>query len=546
MCFVSMSFNSKEKQPATIGLADLKDYKLLRRIGAGTYGDVWLARDSVGKHVAVKVIDRERLALMSQKNREERALRLMRTELPEHQHLIRIHHVGNDAARLYYVMDLADNAIDEDSSSGIQGSVADGLAGSDSEENHAIAAEASGVGRIRAPNIDCYRPKTLADGASRGAPLAVPDAIRVVRQLLDAVRCLHEHGIVHRDIKPSNVISVGGVWKLADIGLLARETAQMTTVGTPDFMPPTGKIDRTVDLYALGKLLYCLVTGSPPRAFPTIPASVLAPDRRGATRENNSVITRACDIRPEARFHSPDEFDKALDGCLKRIKRSTGPAPLSRRMLLVGGVVAAPIVGLAAWWLVSSAAGLTQANAPGKAEAEWITLFNGHDLTGWYKGKPHHGTWFVEDGVIWCERDETYKTLLSEQEYGPGTIRATIIPGHDGARLGIGYLHDEQTRGPLFMFMGDKYTWIRGYREDYPPTEAGNWYSFPGPVLQANESAELQVEYGPNGVILRVNGSILYELSGASGEGHIALHVWSEDAGGFTDVAFLLTTLAGP
>ena len=97
--FVTMNFNSKEKRPATIGLTDLNDYELLHRIGAGSCGDVWLARDAVDKHVAVKVIDRERLVLMSQKNREERALRLMRTELPEHEHLIRIHHVGNDAAR---------------------------------------------------------------------------------------------------------------------------------------------------------------------------------------------------------------------------------------------------------------------------------------------------------------------------------------------------------------------------------------------------------------------------------------------------------------
>src|SRR5437016_4896858 len=77
------------------------DYALLRRIGAGTYGDVWLARDVVGKLVAVKLIDRERLSLLSRTNREERALGLLRAKLPEHPNLIRVHHVGNDDARLY-------------------------------------------------------------------------------------------------------------------------------------------------------------------------------------------------------------------------------------------------------------------------------------------------------------------------------------------------------------------------------------------------------------------------------------------------------------
>ncbi len=78
---------------ASSGSEYLHDYRLLRRVGAGSYGDVWLAEDAVGKHVAVKVIDRERLALISRTNREERGLSLIRTQLPEHDHLIRVHHV---------------------------------------------------------------------------------------------------------------------------------------------------------------------------------------------------------------------------------------------------------------------------------------------------------------------------------------------------------------------------------------------------------------------------------------------------------------------
>jgi hypothetical protein len=293
----------------------LGDYALDRRIGAGSYGDVWLARDAVGKHVAVKVIDRERLALFSTKNREERGLRLARTQLPEHPHLIRIHHVGNDGPRLYYVMDLADDA---------------------------------GAGKSQTPVT--YRPRTLADDVKGGTPLAVPAAINIVRQLLGAVKCLHEHGIVHRDIKPSNIIAVDGVWKLADVGLLAEEATEITAVGTPDFMPPTGKIDRTADLYALGKLLYCLVTGNPPRAFPKIPRPLLNGPQQHAIKAVNAVITRACSLRAEQRYASADSLDAALAECLRKIESGqTDRHPRRRAVLFTGVTIILIGVAVASW-----------------------------------------------------------------------------------------------------------------------------------------------------------------------------------------------------
>lgn len=156
-------------------------------------------------------------------------------------------------------------------------------------------------------------------------------------------------------------------------------------------------------------------------------------------------------------------------------------------------------------------------------------------MSGWYKDEPYHGTWRVDDGVITVERTDEYKTLLTEGAYGPGTIRATIIPAHEDARIGIGYLHPP---GSLFMVMGDKYTWIRGYREDFPPDQPDNWRSFPGPIPRAGESVELEVEYGPDRVLLSVDGTVLQELPGVEGVGHIALHVWKDDAGGFADIKF--------
>lgn len=87
---------------------------------------------------------------------------------------------------------------------------------------------------------------------------------------------LHARDLLHRDIKPSNILRVNGVWKLADIGLLTEDRTEVTALGTVEFMPSNGDIDRTADLYACGRVLYCMLTGLPARSFPTLPKSVLS------------------------------------------------------------------------------------------------------------------------------------------------------------------------------------------------------------------------------------------------------------------------------
>lgn len=267
---------------------EVPGYRLLRRIGAGAYGDVWLAEDKDRDHVAIKLIDRERLRLLSRTNREERALQLLQSQLPEHEHLIEVYDAGETDRYLYYAMNLADDA------SGDRGEELD---------------------------IRRYQPKTLADLVLRGRAIPIEEAIGIIRNLLGAVGCLHKHGIVHRDIKPTNILSVQGRWTLADIGLMAEDATFITTVGSPDFMPPTGRIDRTVDFYALGKILYCLVTGSPPRSFPRIPVAMLTNQERvWAASEVNEVIGRACAAAPDNRFQSDAEFQAALEACVQRIR----------------------------------------------------------------------------------------------------------------------------------------------------------------------------------------------------------------------------------
>lgn len=92
--------------------------------------------------------------------------------------------------------------------------------------------------------------------------------------------------------------------------------------------------------------------------------------------------------------------------------------------------------------------------------------------------------------------------------------------------------------------MGDKYTWIRGYCKDCPPDLPDRWRSFPGPIPRVGKGVEIEIEYGPDRVLLSVDGTILQELPGVEGNGHIALHVWKDDAGSFSGVDYRPAVLA--
>jgi serine/threonine-protein kinase len=155
-----------------------------------------------------------------------------------------------------------------------------------------MAREAGVLGRINHPNVinihnvfdhgealvlelEYVSGGTLSHRLDRG-PLAVPEAARILRGMLDGLSAIHAEGIVHRDLKPSNILMTeDGTPKLADLGVAHDASAKGltgtgATLGTVDYMSPEQIQGRQVgpatDIYACGILLHQMVTGTVPFA----------------------------------------------------------------------------------------------------------------------------------------------------------------------------------------------------------------------------------------------------------------------------------------
>ncbi|MCC6265922.1 MAG: serine/threonine protein kinase [Dehalococcoidia bacterium] len=111
---------------------------------------------------------------------------------------------------------------------------------------------------------------SLRERIKRQGPVEWEEAKRIAIQLTTALVAAHDAGVIHRDIKPSNVLlDEDGNVKLADFGIarasdLTRMTGSVTVLGTPAYMSPDGEASVQSDLYALGCVLYELMTGAPP------------------------------------------------------------------------------------------------------------------------------------------------------------------------------------------------------------------------------------------------------------------------------------------
>ncbi|HET8648853.1 MAG TPA: protein kinase [Gemmatimonadales bacterium] len=323
-------------------------YRIERVIGEGGMATVYLAQDLKHKRpVAVKVMRPELAATLG----TDRFLREVEIAAQlNHPHILPMHDSGEAEGVLYYVMPFVDG-------------------------------------------------ESLATRISREGELPVAEALRLGREIAEALAYAHKRGIIHRDIKPANILLHEGHALVADFGIaraLESEGEAITktglAIGTPQYMSPeqsTGdkSVDARTDIYALGAVIYEMLTGEPPFTGRT-PHAIVArslterPRALSVTREGlpaglEDVVSRSLARSAADRFSTATALAEAIESVETGAVRASGsaalasgagPAKSSRRRtigLAVAGLLVLGAVGfVAARW---NSHGSTAAAAPAGA-----------------------------------------------------------------------------------------------------------------------------------------------------------------------------------
>ena len=293
-------------------------YVIDREIGRGGMATVFVAEDlRQRRRVAVKILRPDvALALGSQRFLSEIEIASRLT----HPHILPVHDSGEDAGVLYYVMPYVEG-------------------------------------------------ESLREKLNRVSPLPVEEALAIAREIADALAYAHDLDVVHRDIKPGNVLLLAGHAVVADFGVARaisaaadeRVTSAGFIVGTPVYMSPEqaagDTLDGRTDVYALGCVVYEMLTGTPPFLGDT-PREVFARHRSARPRPVRDLrpqvpppaaeaIERALGKLPEDRFADAREFADALRAPVQW-ERASHPARRIGRVALAAALVVAAGLGLRA------------------------------------------------------------------------------------------------------------------------------------------------------------------------------------------------------
>lgn len=256
--------------------AHFPQFEILRVVGRGGMGIIYQARQtSLDRDVAIKVIDRtisSDAAFLDRFDREAKALARL-----NHPNIVAVHDYGRTSDGLAYLV---------------------------MEYVHGLNLREA----LQSMTID------------------VTYAVEVIEAVSEALEFAHSKGVVHRDIKPENILlSDDGRIKLADFGIAKindatlperKITATNQVLGTAHYLAPEqlaerNEVDHRVDIYALGVILYELLTGHLPVGnFEA--ASRVNPH---VSTQVDGVLLRALQQRPTARYQSVDEFRMALKNC---------------------------------------------------------------------------------------------------------------------------------------------------------------------------------------------------------------------------------------
>lgn len=398
--------------PATEPRAErvvVPDHELVRRIGQGSYGEVWLARSVLGAMRAVKIVFRSRFHDARPYEREFSGILRIEPLSRAHEGLVDILHVGRHEPEgyFYYVMELADDA----------GREAAGEA--PALESPQARAEPHVFG-VQPPAVEpcrhgAYTPRTLARELKRRGRLPFEECVQLGLALSSALSHIHQSGLVHRDVKPSNILYVGGVPKLGDIGLVGEVGESASYVGTEGYIPPEGPGTAQADVFGLGKVLYEASTGQDRLQFPLLPTALGEEPAQARLAELNEVFLKACAPDAGQRYETAEELhaDLALLHRGQSLRRQRKVERRWRRAALAG-YGAAVLAGLAlgCWWspLHRQGRGSNDSSNPAPLPRQqavdlaafydvglgsnWTHDFEGNNLasfpTGWQRLGPAH------------------------------------------------------------------------------------------------------------------------------------------------------------
>ncbi len=214
--------------------------------------------------------------------------------------------------------------------------------------------------------------ESLRDRLDREKQLPVNDALRIAREVADALGYAHAHGVIHRDIKPENILLQGGHALVADFGIALaasktgaeRMTQTGMSLGTPHYMSPEQamgerELDVRTDIYALGCVLYEMLIGEPPFTGPTAQAIIAKLITEGASSVRakrptvpehvDDAVATALQKLPADRFSSAQEFASALDVTVTTPRRAPVPhakkISFARLEVIAGGIALIALAG---------------------------------------------------------------------------------------------------------------------------------------------------------------------------------------------------------
>ena len=255
-------------------------YRIEREIGAGGMATVYLAQDlKHDRKVALKLMRPELSAVIG----AERFLAEIKlTANLQHPHILPLFDSGEADSCLFYVMPFVEG-------------------------------------------------ESLRDRLSREKQLPVADAVRIATEVASALDYAHRHGVVHRDIKPENILLHDGRALVADFGIALaaskasgqRMTETGMSLGTPHYMSPEQamgerEITARSDVYALGAMLYEMLTGDPPFTGSTAQAVVarvlteapraMLPQRHTIPPHVEAAVRTALEKLPADRFATAADY----------------------------------------------------------------------------------------------------------------------------------------------------------------------------------------------------------------------------------------------